>query len=273
MHTMLCSDITLKLVNKVRPYEKTKGDADAVFDEALEKLTAVLEKKQDPRDTLGEIHRRFQSINRYTEKKPLVGIVGEIYVRCNPFANDNLIAAIEEGGGEAWLAPMHEWILYTEYIQNFMAKKQGFKLFGSGASLVRNLWFFAIEKRYYDQVNGLLFDRHEPEIEAVINSGREYLPIEFTGEALLTVGRTAHFAKQGATMVVNAAPFGCMPGTITSSIFLEMKELLGIPIVTSFFDGTESMRNNVIEMLKMQQKEREEHFNDTQTEKARRTIR
>ncbi|MCK5809045.1 hypothetical protein KAH37_08685, partial [bacterium] len=179
MHTMLCADITLKLANKVRPYEKSKGDTDTVFDESLEQLVAVLEKKQDPRDTLGKIHDRFASIGRYSGKKPLVGIVGEIYVRCNPFANDNLIKAIEEGGGEAWLSPMHEWILYTEYIQNFMAKKQGFKLFGTGASLVRNLWFFAIEKRYYNQVKGLLHDRHEPDIEAVINTGREYLPIEF----------------------------------------------------------------------------------------------
>ena len=48
--------------------------------------------------------------------KPLIGIVGEIFVRLNPFANENVIRKIEQFGGEAWIAPLTEWILYVNTI-------------------------------------------------------------------------------------------------------------------------------------------------------------
>ena len=55
--------------------------------------------------------------------KPLIGIVGEIFVRLNRFANENAIRKIEQFGGEAWIAPLTEWILYV----NTIAKKRSLK--------------------------------------------------------------------------------------------------------------------------------------------------
>ena len=48
---------------------------------------------------------------------------------------------------------------------------------------------------------------------------------------------TAKFAEQGASMVINCAPFGCMPGTLTSAIFQEIQDTLEVPMVTLFYDG------------------------------------
>jgi len=36
--------------------------------------------------------------------KPLIGIVGEIFVRLNRFSNEDVIGKIEQLGGEAWIA-------------------------------------------------------------------------------------------------------------------------------------------------------------------------
>ncbi len=69
----------------------------------------------------------FEGIKRRAEKKPLVGIVGEIYIRSNPFCNEGLVRAIEDLGYEAWLVPALEWMLYSTTMQqwNFKVRRGG----------------------------------------------------------------------------------------------------------------------------------------------------
>jgi Uncharacterized protein conserved in bacteria len=74
-------------------------------------------------------------------------------------------------------------------------------------------------------------------MEKILKAAEEYLPLDFSGEAVLTVGRAILFAQQGVKMVINCAPFGCMPGTITTGIFGELQARLGIPILNQFYDG------------------------------------
>ncbi len=71
------------------------------------------------------------------------------------------------------------------------------------------------------------------------------LPQEFAGEAIVTIGRAAVFAQQGAAMVVNAAPFGCMPGTITAALCRELQTRTGIPIVSLFYDGEKDVNHRL----------------------------
>jgi len=250
MHGLLAGDILVKLATKIRPYEMTAGDTDELFEKSLRLFEKELEAGRDLRRSLPMVVEDFAGIPRTHEQRPLVGIVGEIYVRCNRFANGDLIRVIERSGGEAWLAPIHEWIAYTMHLQHYMAKQQGLSLFGQGESLVKNLYFHQIEKSYYRAADRLLADRHEPPMKEVIAEGSRYLPIDFSGEAILTVGRTILFARQGARMVVNTAPFGCMPGTITSSLFLELKDVLNIPVLTQFYDGDLDINDKVSAMLK-----------------------
>jgi predicted nucleotide-binding protein (sugar kinase/HSP70/actin superfamily) len=61
--------------------------------------------------------------------------------------------------------------------------------------------------------------------------------VNFGGEAALTLGRASLFAEHGARMVVNVAPFTCMPGTITTALFNHIQGEMGVPIVSLFFDG------------------------------------
>ena len=39
--------------------------------------------------------------------------MGEIFVRSNRFSNEDLVRKIEDVGGEAYLAPVEEWIYYV----------------------------------------------------------------------------------------------------------------------------------------------------------------
>jgi len=251
MHAVFSGDLLMKLATKIRPYETTKGDTDELFEKSLRLLESDLGSGGDPRRLIPSVTDDFAKIPRRHEKRPLVGIVGEIYMRSNRFCNGDLIGVIERNGGEAWLSPAHEWGGYMIFFQSYMSKQQGFSIYGQGESLVKNLYYHHIEKSYYRAATRLLADRHEPSTEEVMKEAAKYLPVDFSGDAIISVGRAILFARQGVRMVVNAAPFGCMPGTITGSLFLELKDSLGIPIVTQFYDGcTLDINDKVSAILK-----------------------
>ena len=234
----VASDILMKVRCKVAPYEINKGETQKVLDEEVNRLAASFEKKGNIESELLKSLERIHNVPQTGgPRKPLVGIVGEIYVRCNSFANDQVIESIERYGGEAWLAPMSEWFLYTTYLQKWRAKEDLLGIVHRGQSLVKNKYVQAVEHDFYKKAKKYVGDRVEPDIKEVVDAGAKYLPVNFEGEAILTAGRTVKFIEDGASLVVNCAPFGCMPGTITSSIFQEVQKLTGVPVVSMFYDG------------------------------------
>ncbi len=250
MHATMCSDILFKMLTRVRPYERTPGDADELYEKSLRQLEIVLEKGDNPLKGIKKIASRFATIHRVREKKPLVGIVGEIYVRHNAFANGDLVKVIEANGGEAWLTPVHEWLLYVVYMERFASRNRRQNFLKRGGSLVSNYFLFKTERSYYEAAREIMFDRHEPGIKELLEAGSPYLPQAFEGEAILTIGRAILFAQQGANMVVNVAPFGCMPGTLAGSILLEIKDKFKIPFLSLFYDGDIAVNDKVASLIK-----------------------
>lgn len=233
----LAADVLYKMVCKTRPYEKNPGETNALAEKEVARIKKIFSKNGDIETGLRQSAANFAAIETYNDKKPLVGVVGEIYVRCNAFSNGYVIDHIEQYGGEAWLAPLSEWILYTAHLQEWSAKQELRSLTARGKSLLKNHFLFGTEQKYYDWCKEVLADRHEPPIKDVVDEGRRYLPINFEGESIITVGRTIEFIKQGASLIVNCAPFGCMPGTLTASIFQQIEQETKIPIVNMYYDG------------------------------------
>ena len=182
---------------------------------------------------------------------PLVGVVGEIYVRCNGYSNGEVIRAIEAAGGEGWLSPMGEWILYTSEIarREALGGTNVFSPFDLAMTLVKDRFLHHEDERIYGLAGPFLADRHEPPVAQVIDAGLKYIPVEFAGESILTMGRAILFARQGARMVVNCAPFGCMPGTLTSSCLQEVQAQTGVPMVSMFYDGDLDLNGRIASYL------------------------
>jgi predicted nucleotide-binding protein (sugar kinase/HSP70/actin superfamily) len=119
---IVCSDALRKLLLQTRPYEKNPGETDHTHAESLNLLCKLLE-RQDLKSkdkfkqlvhTMSEIAFAFSKIPAdYSNSKPLIGVVGEIYCRMDGFANAGFIKKIEKFGGEVWLAPVSEWVWYT----------------------------------------------------------------------------------------------------------------------------------------------------------------
>jgi predicted nucleotide-binding protein (sugar kinase/HSP70/actin superfamily) len=177
-----------------------------------------------------------------------VGIVGEVYVRSNPFTNQELVRAIERAGGEAWLVPIAEWLRYLGYRETMVAGEARFALGERLRTWVKHAWLARDEQRFEAAADAVLGDRHEPSIEQTVESGAEWIPVDFEGEAILTIGRARKYAEQGASLVVNVAPFGCMVGALSSSVLQRVQEEMGVPVVRLFYDGDGDV-NRVLEVF------------------------
>jgi predicted nucleotide-binding protein (sugar kinase/HSP70/actin superfamily) len=250
-HAIIVSDVVRKLGMRVRPYEQEPGRTDAVIEEGIRNIVKAFETPDHTAPAaLEKLVEEVRRIPVRAEKRPLVGIVGEIYVRSDPFINMQLYRRIEELGGEAWLAPIGEWILYTNECTRRVAKEEGKGWVPRLKGWIEGHWFHHVEQKYYAIADPVLHDRHEPPLVDVMEEGEKHLPWHFEGEALLTLGRAELFVKRdGASAVVNASPAFCMPGTVTTSIFPKMEKELGVPILCNFYDGSGDPNQGLVPMM------------------------
>ena len=234
-------DALYKLRCRIVPYHKHPVMAEALINEVLDEICGLIRAGRDWKVALSSLMGTL-SIDSSLDQppKPLVGIVGEIFVRLNSFSNQHIVGAIEDGGGEAWLSPMTEWIYY---VWESVAMKSGLmkKL---GINLKKHI-LHKVEKDIMALFSPVLDQRHEPSMASVMGKALRFIPPDFEGEAILTIGRAKLFAEQGAHLVVNCSPFGCMPGRVTSHIFQTYRDYFQVPVVNLFFDGTGDISDQV----------------------------
>jgi len=234
-----CADILLKAQCKVRPYEVSVGETDRVVSEGADLIGKTIETHGDIVEALRAAIQKIAAIPTAGPRKPLVGIVGEIYVRNNMYANEDVIGAIETFGGEAWMLPITDWVLYTSSLENFKEEFPGTIFSWDKAdTLITYTWMKHWETKLMTAASPFLDDRHEPRFQECLEIATPYIPFYLGGEGKLSVGRAIKFAHQGAAMVVNCAPFGCMPETVATAIFGRLSADVDMPIVSLFYDGS-----------------------------------
>jgi predicted CoA-substrate-specific enzyme activase len=236
--------ITYELLNKclheTRPYERDKGSADELHEEYRKRLYFSLRKRNgDLEEILKDMRRDFENLPVNRERKPLIGIIGEIFVRSHRFSNENLIKKAEALGGEAWLAPVEEWIYYVNLmgLRKAWIKKERSAIINF---LLKRLYQKRVEHRLAKYFKGFLKTLKEPGTEQILKKASPYLHNSFEGEAILSIGKCVDLFERGASGIINAMPFGCMPGTIVTALLRGINKDYGIPCISIPYDGTES---------------------------------
>lgn len=259
----LAGDLVYKMGCRIRPYERNRGETDAVVEKAVVLLESALEREAALAPEIRRIAAQFAAIPRDDiRRKPLVGVVGEIYIRSNHFSNQDLVRDIEGGGGEAWVSPITEWFLYTTTLARRNAARDMAMLELAGSAAI-NFFLKKDEADFFEACGSVLEGRHEPSIDRVIDAGRAHVPESFQGEAIVTVGRAILFKDDGAELIVNVAPFGCMPGTISAAIFKEIERTLQLPILNIFYEGAGDQNAKIGIFLNNLQKAKQEVFRET----------
>jgi len=258
------SDLIEKALWKTRPYEKIKGTANEVFDIAMDLGVNAIEKGGGLEiiRAARKAARLFSKIDLKKEKKPLIGIVGEIFVRTHKESNQNLVIELEELGCEAQVASVCEWIAYTTHTgieESLKAFKDDKKL--KNLLNVANFWTASkYQSLMYKMIalpfRKLLKNRLDHETKEILELANNNFSNHINGEAILSIGGALAFTKSGFDGVVNAMPFTCMPSTIASSILkTEMRNK--IPYIDMVYDGSiQPNRSMNLETFVFQAKQR-----------------
>jgi predicted CoA-substrate-specific enzyme activase len=233
-------DTMQKLVRELRPYEVVPGQTDRVYAECLDLLCRHIERGGEPAEVAREVRRRFDAVAvDRSEPKPLIGVVGEVFVRSNAFTNNFIVRKIEQLGGEVCLPPFEEWVNYiawsrkedgwmkrnlkrvfTEFLVEVVQRRERQRVLAPFAGSIRH--FFC-----------------EAPSRDVIALGRRYIHETIRGEPILSMGRSVEYATHGFDGVVNLHPFNCMPGTIVNGLLTKFQADFDMPVLKVAYDGLE----------------------------------
>jgi len=258
--SVVVGDILDRLLWRTRPYEKAPGMADDFIERAMGKMASSFERYSAMKDferilqDLDDVVKEGRSIiDPAISRKPLVGIVGEIYLRTHVHANQHVIRMLENYGAEVVNASLAEWVDYTTYDKVRDARialrlnlKQ-FRFDEIRSSLKQilkyggDLWYQYFRRdQVYRRVKPLLDlagDHRVSRLEKTLQKSDLY-SFELGTEACLSIAGIMEYMHEGYNGVVNVYPFTCMPSTITSSVVRPIMNRMKIPFLDAPYDGT-----------------------------------
>ncbi|MDH5404170.1 MAG: hypothetical protein OEY49_16855, partial [Candidatus Heimdallarchaeota archaeon] len=199
---------------------------DLMYQVYLRKIADVISDKEKFAEVISEFLSEIKKIplNR-TRKKPLIGIVGEIYLRFNSFGNGDLVRQLESLGAEVHLAPFTELIFYGTNT----LKALGDSLFGNISDKINHY----LVKRLDNQVFELFKDSltrpdfgQGRDADMIVKYGRQYVGNHCAGEGPLTLGAIEEYCRHGADGVIMIGPMGCLPNITFKGLFEQVRDFL-----------------------------------------------
>ena len=258
--SLVIGDILDRLLWRIRPYEKEPGLTDDFIERSMHLMEETLE-RLGPAKNFNKILDKLEEIIEEGKRiidpgvppKPLIGIVGEIYLRTHVHANQDVIRVLEGYGAEVVNASLAEWVNYISY-DGLRVAKTGFRLalrqFRLGPmkkylkdiiSLGGDLYYQEFrQKKIYKRVRSLIDlaeDHRIGHLEEILME-EDLLDFDVGTEACLSIPGIMEYAREGYNGVVNVYPFTCMPSTITSAVVGPLMNELGVPYLDTPYDSS-----------------------------------
>ncbi len=219
LYAVLYGDILMSLYNQTRAYEVNKGDAEKVLNVWQKKIAESFKNKTftKTKKYYKEILNDFAGINVTKESKIRVGIVGEIYVKYSPLANNHLEDFLIEEGCEPVVPAFLDFCLYCAVNNVIDGKLYNF--------INKNTTVFNIAYKY-------IYGKQREMIKIMKEDGRFDPPHDFEelrhnadkffhqgvkmGEGWLIPAEMAALAQSGTKNIICTQPFGCLPNHIVA---------------------------------------------------------
>ena len=212
-------DILMKCVYRIRPYEVVKGSANALHRKWEKRCISFLSSRHTAFAQFNricrEMIREFDALPITDEKKPRVGIVGEILVKFLPAANNHLAELLEKEGAEAVCPDLIDFMCYCFYNLNFKSDYLGFKkslaqkgkLGISAIEFIRSAANKEFEKSKHFTPSARIEDLAKM-AEPIVSLGNQ------TGEGWFLTGEMMELIHGNVPNIVCIQPFGCLPNHI-----------------------------------------------------------
>jgi predicted nucleotide-binding protein (sugar kinase/HSP70/actin superfamily) len=222
LSSLLVADQLIRMHHATAVREKNSGDSLAVLKEHVTRARKKVAgwTLKDSEIILSAAIEDFNSISTYSATYPKAGLVGEIYVKYNPFSNSNIVERLTNKGIEVVIPP-----LLTFFTQNFV------NIDFNHRNNVRKTRF--VERKTQDllhkvvvgrirQVNKLM-GKFKHELEPVSppeSLGRQASKVislvNQAGEGWLLPGEIISMAESGIRNIISLQPFGCIANHVVA---------------------------------------------------------
>lgn len=218
---VLLGDLITLLRNQCRVKEVKSGETDEVTEKWLSELSLKMSKRKlshsDYKLIMQEIVADFSKIERRSDPVVRVGIVGEIYVKYSPLANNYLERFLYKEGAEVVIPGLIDFCLYCVY-NNVL----DYKLYGMNkrSSIIWQWVTDYLEKRKNEMILIIKQDGNFqppssfshittlPQSSACVSIGMKM------GEGWLLTAEMLELYEMGIKNIVCTQPFGCLPNHI-----------------------------------------------------------
>lgn len=236
-------DFLRKIYRETRPYEIHKGESDILYQKSLDKLVKCIE------NGAGGLHRALTGITHEfgavkvdkTVKRPVVSIIGEIFMRDNAPCNGGVANKLEDLGVEVLIAPFAEWLVYSTHRftrdSKWKNNKSGIlksKIQGAGQELIAWSLLRGIKE----------FTDHDKDVSLhdMLKLCNTYINQYYDGDPPVAIGTSMALYNRGVSGVAAILPFTCMPGTLIASVSDSFrKDHNNMPFINIAYDGQDSV--------------------------------
>ena len=220
MYGVLYGDLLMTLVNQCKPYEITRGSAQALADRWTERLAQEMTVggKANYRQVKANYRRMlddFAKLPVARRDKVMVGIVGEIFVKYSPLGNNNLEQFLVDEGAEVVVPGLLDFCLYCVYNNLLDHKFYGMQKHVQALYQVAYRFLLGKEKDMIDTMEAhgrftppTLFTHTISLVQGTISMGVKM------GEGWLLTAEMLELADKGVENIVCTQPFGCLPNHI-----------------------------------------------------------
>lgn len=217
---VIYGDALMQFLYRTRPYEKVPGSAENLCREWQRKICEALLQPHSYHAYARNLSRLISDFDHLplmdVERRPCIGIVGEIYVKFSPIASNDLARAIESNGGEAEASGILDFFLYSLLDSRFQRQYLGGSMTRDlRDTFIRHLleWY----RRPYERAvkRSRRFHAITP-IERLAKRASSYLSLGHrAGEGWFLTADMIDLLDHGCRGIVCLQPFACLPNHIT----------------------------------------------------------
>ena len=218
MMGLVYGDLFMRVLYRVRPYERIKGSADLLYQSWAKKCEESVKSGRIGlfRKNIRQIVADFDRLELNDIRKPKVGLVGEILVKFHPTANNSVVEIIEREGAEAVMPDLTDFLLYCAYGANFKYKYLSGTLMRkivsnaaiSAIELYRRTLRKALSRSQRFEAPAGIYKLAE-EASKLLSLGNQ------TGEGWFLTAEMIELIHSGAANIVCMQPFACLPNHVT----------------------------------------------------------
>ena len=225
----------------------------AKYDELWHELSSIAEK--DISKTIPALKRIAAEISHIPLKQklkdtPKVLIVGEIYVRRDDFAVDELVRIMSRRGIIAKVSGITEWIYYTDFVRKYEIMKK-YKLLAWYKRLfskemkeriawrIEHIWKHRVDKKIKKALSAANLIPAAPHNmdEIMGNAHEHFVTSELDSEISISSGAASTAMMQDYSGVINISPFACLIGRVIEGLITPWSRDRNYPVMSVEIDG------------------------------------